>query len=194
MCRAVLFVLGKGKNSKVLLQKRGWFMGGRFSKIISSLVLGGGEGRLFTNHRRLEELRLVRPGIDISQVISLLRIIDGGAIASRTACVPCLGRFLEKRGGSTRSCLWEKQVCPSDPETRWKLGTVADSPSFHTGLTVLSMRNGLNQQHGLALPRPKSLTSLICLLCLPADCTACARSALDSKTFFSELYVKCATS
>lgn len=99
MTRMNMFMLGRGADATIIFQKLGCAMGGRYSKMATSLLLGGGEGRLLNDTQRLLAEKFIRPGMDIHQVISMLRIVDDGGVASKLLCLKCCERFVRLAWG-----------------------------------------------------------------------------------------------
>ena len=74
-------------------------MEGRASKMKTSLLLGDGEGLLFSNLARKKELGFHLEGFALKQLISLTRLIDDGSIASWVYCMKCLRAFIGEAWG-----------------------------------------------------------------------------------------------
>lgn len=88
-------------------------MGGRASKIKTSIVLGTGEGLLVLDAERLKRLGFWIEGYDIQELLSILRLVDDGSIASFVYCMPCLHLFLCEAWGQEQSVTveeWGKQI------------------------------------------------------------------------------------
>ena len=58
------------------------------------MLLGVGEGVLLQNEQRLRDLGFLIPGFTVAQLISYIRLVDDGSIASFVFCVECLHLFL----------------------------------------------------------------------------------------------------
>lgn len=89
-CRTNIFRLGSGAQAAFFKQIRGCAMGGRASKVKTSLLLGEGEGLFFSDPVRQAAERFAIPGYTLDQLVSLIRQIDDGAVASWVFCVSCL--------------------------------------------------------------------------------------------------------
>ena len=92
-----IFRLGspeKGPEFGVYLQQiLGCFMGGRGSMMKTSLLLGGGESRMFHHQDKHRRLGLGIGNFTADQLFSLLREVDDGALAAPNHCLRCTMRF-----------------------------------------------------------------------------------------------------
>ena len=65
-------------------------MGGRGSKVKTSLLLGEGEGLMFSSRQKQAEHGFGLPGYELAQLVSLIREVDDGSLASWVYCAQCL--------------------------------------------------------------------------------------------------------
>ena len=105
-CRCNILTVGSGRKLVVLRQKRGCAMGGRGSKVKTSVLFGLGEGRLLTDPDRLQQLGFWHPDIPISDLLSVIRLVDDAICASLVFCVQCMKQFVEaqEKDGSPSPC------------------------------------------------------------------------------------------
>ena len=68
-------------------------MGGRGSMMKTSLLLGGGESRMFYHQVKHRRLGLGIGNFTADQLFSLLREVDDGALAAPNHCLRCTMRF-----------------------------------------------------------------------------------------------------
>ena len=100
MCRIVIFMIGSGSRAKLFRQEVGASMGGRFSKMLCSIVLGAGEGRVWSDEELQRRKGWIRGLLTFDQVVSVMWIVDDGAVASFLLCEKCCEEILREAWGS----------------------------------------------------------------------------------------------
>ena len=71
-------------------------MGGRLSKVMTSLRLGAGESMMFARPDIQRAHRFFLHGHTLRQLICLCRQVDDGSVASGVWCIRCLQEFIQR--------------------------------------------------------------------------------------------------
>lgn len=131
-CGTNIFALGKGRKTLIIRQRKGCAMGGRASKVKTSILLGSGEGLLMTDEARLQRLGFAIPGYSIEELVSLVRLVDDGSCASFVFCQECMKGYPEAAWGE------EQEVSVEEHGQRIRFTYLIES--VHGGVFTLEPR------------------------------------------------------
>ena len=114
-CAIRTISIGEEDDRVLIRQNNGVFMGGRASKIQTSILLGAGEGRLQIDEAKRRRLGFWKEHAHIDWLISNIRYVDDDPVASTVFCGECCLFYVQTAWGAHMGANIEEESTNGSP-------------------------------------------------------------------------------